>query len=50
VDRSEVARLCCCGDHLEQLLLSCESDLLLVAEVAKERGPANLGAFGYVAY
>jgi len=38
-----------CGDRVEQLLLVGEDDLLLVAEVAEERGAADFGAFGDVA-
>jgi hypothetical protein len=38
-----------CGDRLEQLLLLGEDDLLLVAEIAEERGAANFGALGDVA-
>ena len=38
-----------CGDRLEQFLLFGENDLLLVAEVAEERGAADFGALGDVA-
>ena len=48
-DRSEVVFSSGCGDRLEQLWLSAESDLLLVAEVAEERGAANFGALSDVA-
>lgn len=48
LDRSEVVFLYGCGDRLEVFLLSGENDLLLVPEMAEERGPANFGAFGDV--
>jgi len=38
-----------CGDGLEQFLLLGENDLLLVAEMAEERGAADFGALGDVA-
>ncbi|MEC3993233.1 hypothetical protein VSR01_06620 [Actinacidiphila sp. DG2A-62] len=40
-----LVRLAGRGDQAEQLLLPGEDDLLLVAEVAKERGASDLGAF-----
>src|ERR1019366_501847 len=38
-----------CGDRVEKVLLVGEDDLLLVAEVAEERGAADFGALGDVA-